>query len=395
MNAVNNAVNTTRTPHSPRTTSTAGATAAPRPRRLSARLRLTLSYALFAVVAGALALAVIYVAMYKIPNYPLTASNPRDDPYAPTRDEIMNQVVRYSGLALLAVTAIGLAGGWIIAGRVLRPLQEITRAADRAAAGSLEHRIGLTGRRDEFTDLSDTFDHMLGRIQESFEAQRRFAANASHELRTPLSVSRTMLDVAVADPSGQDYGRLVSRLSETNRRGIEIVEALLQLSALNRTELTLEPADLADTATEALGLIREEAAELGITVSAEALPAPVTGNAVLLRQVALNLLQNGLRHNLPTGGGTVTLTTGTAPSGRSTLTVTNTGEQLRPEAVATYAEPFLRGRGRLAATGGSARGHGLGLAIVADIVDAHDGTLDLHPAPGGGLTASITLPELR
>ncbi|MGW7415470.1 sensor histidine kinase [Streptomyces sp. NPDC054863] len=365
-----------------------------RPRRLSARLRLTLSYALFAVVAGTLALAVVYVAMYKIPNYPLTASNPRDNPYAPARSEILHQVVRYSGLALLAVTVIGLAGGWLIAGRVLRPLQEITRAADRAAAGSLDHRIGLGGRPDEFTDLSDTFDHMLGRIQESFEEQRRFAANASHELRTPLSVSRTMLDVAIADPSGQDYGRLVSRLYETNQRGIEIVESLLQLSAVRRTELPLEPVDFAETAAEALGLIREEAAERGITVSAEILPAPVTGHPVLLRQVALNLLQNGLRHNLPTGGGTVTLATGTGSSGRSTLTVTNTGEQLGPEAVATYAEPFLRGRGRLAGTtGGSPRGHGLGLAIVSGIVDAHGGTLDLHPAPGGGLTASVTLPE--
>ncbi|MFI0981674.1 sensor histidine kinase [Streptomyces sp. NPDC021093] len=385
-----NAVNTPRTP-----LRTAQDPAATRPRRLSARLRLTLSYALFAVVAGALALAVVYVAMYKIPNYPLTASNPRDNAVAPTRGEILHQVVQYSALALLVVTVIGLAGGWIIAGRVLRPLQEITRAADRAAAGSLEHRIGLTGRRDEFTDLSDTFDHMLGRIQESFEAQRRFTANASHELRTPLTVSRTMLDVAVADPSGQDYGRLVSRLYETNQRGIEIVEALLQLSALDRTELALDSADLAEAATESLGLIGEEAAERGITVSAETLPAPVTGNAVLLRQAALNLLQNGLRHNLPTGG-TVTLTTGTTPAGQSTLTVTSTGEQLRPEAVATYAEPFLRGRGRLAGTtGGSPRGHGLGLAIVSGIVDAHGGTLDLRPAPGGGLTASVTLPGPR
>ena len=362
-----------------------------RPRRPTARLRLTLSYALFAVVAGACALGVLYVAMYSFPNYPLTASNPRDNAYAPTRSEIMDQVVRVSGLALLAVTVIGLIGGWFIAGRVLRPLHEITRAAGRAASGSLEHRIGLTGRRDEFTDLSDTFDHMLGRLQESFEAQRRFAANASHELRTPLSVTRTMLDVAVADPAGQDYGRLVSRLRETNQRGVEIVDALLQLSALDQSELPLEALDLADCAKEAVALVQEEAAGAGITVTAETRSAPVTGNAVLLRQLALNLLQNGLRHNLPTGG-SVTLTTGTDPAGRGVLTVTSTGEELRPEAVATYAEPFLRGRGRLAGTaGGARRGHGLGLAIVSAIVDSHGGELTLAPAPEGGLTVRVSL----
>ncbi|MFF0743608.1 sensor histidine kinase [Streptomyces sp. NPDC004111] len=363
-----------------------------RARRLTARMRLTLSYALFAVVTAACALGVIYVAMYKFPNYPLMPSNPRDKPNAPSRAEIMDQVVRVSGLTLLAVTVIGLAGGWFIAGRVLRPLHEITRAADRAASGSLEHRIGLTGRRDEFTDLSDTFDHMLERLQEAFEAQRRFTANASHELRTPLSVTRTMLDVAVADPAGQDYGRLVSRLRETNQRGIEIVDALLQLSALDRTELPLRPVDLAGPAKEALELVRQEAAEAGIAVTAETGPAPVTGNAVLLRQLALNLLHNGLRHNLPTGG-SVALSTGGGPGGTGVLTVTSTGEELRADAVATYAEPFLRGRGRVAATaGGARRGHGLGLAIVSGIVDAHGGTLTLTPVAGGGLTVRVSLP---
>ena len=166
-------------------------------------MKLTLSYALFLVIAGALMLGVIYLGMRYIPNYPLTSSNPHDRPYAPARFQILDALLRISRYALLSLAVVGLTGGWLIAGRVLRPLQEITKAAQRAATGALDHRIGLRGRRDEFTDLSDAFDHMLDRLQTSFEAQQRFTANASHELRTPLAITRTMLDVAVADPGAR------------------------------------------------------------------------------------------------------------------------------------------------------------------------------------------------
>ncbi|MFD5063574.1 sensor histidine kinase [Streptomyces sp. NPDC058394] len=364
-----------------------------RPRRLTARMKLTLTYALFVVVAGAFTLAVIYLAMRFVPNYPLTAANPRDESGAPSRQEILQTLLEASGLTLLLLALVGVVGGWFIAGRVLRPLQDITRAAGRAADGSLDHRIGLIGPRDEFTDLSDTFDTMLARLQRSFDAQQRFAANASHELRTPLAINRTMLDVATADPDGQDYPRLVARLRETNQRGIEVTDALLQLSALDHTPPTTQPLDLADTAEEALDLVREEAWTRGITVSTDIRPAPATGDGVLLRQLTLNLLHNALRHNLPTGG-SLTLSTDPDPAhpGQAVLTVTNTGPLL-PDTVDHLTEPFLRGSGRLAEKDPTRRGHGLGLAIVAGIVRAHHGDLTLTSNPGGGLTARVSLPS--
>ncbi|GLF98641.1 sensor histidine kinase [Streptomyces yaizuensis] len=361
-----------------------------RRRRLTARWRLTLSYAFFTLVAGSASLAMIITAMRFIPNYPLTASNPRDRPVAPTRNQIMDALIEASGYALILLGIVGLTAGYVIAGRVLRPLQSITAAAHQAATGALDHRIGLTGRRDEFTDLSDAFDHMLDRLQEAFEMQQRFAANASHELRTPLSITRAMLDVARADPEGQDWDRLTTRLDETNQRGIEIVEALLQLSSLSHEPLRPRPLELAGVAGEALELVREEAADRGVAVTAELGETWVTGHDVLLRQVAVNLLQNAIRHNLPSGG-SLTLTTGTDPAGGALLTVRNTGPVLSAAAVATFTEPFLRGQGRTTTAG--RRGHGLGLSIAAAITGRHGGALTLAPGAAGGLTASLRLPS--
>ncbi|MFG2219301.1 sensor histidine kinase [Streptomyces sp. NPDC048685] len=354
-------------------------------------MKLTLTYALFVVVAGALSLIVVYLAMRFVPYYPLADVNPQAAAIA-TRPDILRALAKASGIALLFLALVGLGAGWLIAGRVLRPLQDITRAARRAAHGSLDHRIGLTGPRDEFTELSDTFDDMLGRLQRSFDAQQRFAANASHELRTPLAVSRTMLDVAVADPDGQDYRRLVSRLRETNQRGIDITDALLRLSALEHTQPAMEHLDLADTARAAVEAVREEAGARDITLSADIRAAPVTGNGVLLRQLTLNLLHNAVRHNLPTGG-TLSLTAGPDPArpGRALLTVTNTGPRL-DDTVDRLTEPFLRGSGRLAEQDSTRRGHGLGLAIVASIVRAHHADLTLTANPGGGLTVRTSLP---
>ncbi|MEU3601886.1 HAMP domain-containing sensor histidine kinase [Streptomyces sp. NPDC006798] len=361
-----------------------------RHRRLTARLRLTLGYAFFAVISGVVALAIIYAVMWSVPNYPFIAANPGDDDYVPSREEIIDVLIRASGYALLLLTVIGLGAGWVLAGQVLRPLQQITRAADRAARGALDHRVGLTGRRDEFTDLSDTFDHMLDRLQRSFEAQRRFAANASHELRTPLAVSRAMLDVARADPEGQDIPVLLSRLAEMNRRGGEIVDALLQLSALGNAPPPMAPLDLSEAVEEALEAVREEAAAQGVKVSAEVRPVAVNGHEVLLRQLVVNLLHNAVRHNLPVGG-SLAVTAGPDPEsdGFAVVRVVNTGAALDPEVVRTLTEPFLRADGRTAAR----RGHGLGLAIVAAVAEAHHGGLVLASNPGGGLTVTVRIPR--
>ncbi len=352
--------------------------------RLTVRLRLTLSYALLLVVAGGVVAVVIYAVMRFVPNYPLTAANPRDVGPVATRGEILDLVVKLSAYAMALLAVIGMAGGWIIAGRMLRPLQEITAAARLAASGSLDHRIGLGGRPDEFTELSDTFDEMLDRLERSFTQYRRFAANASHELRTPHTVMKTMLEVAIADPDHQDVRALASRLHETNQRGIDIVEALLALASLGNRKVELEPVELAEVARRAVEELRPEAEAAGVTLTVDLQRTVVEGNETLVRQLIVNLGQNAIRHNLPSGG-TAKLTV--RPGGR--LTVENTGEVLEPSMVATLTEPFARG-GRLAQRPGRQGGHGLGLALVAAIVTAHNGTLTLTPRTQGGLMAALT-----
>jgi two-component system sensor histidine kinase VanS len=344
--------------------------------RLTVRLRLTLSYAGLLVVAGAVVACVIWLVFRIVPNYPLTPANPRDGRVLPpSRGDILDLVVKLSAYALIFLAIVGLIGGWYLAGRMLKPLQEITAAAQRAAGGSLDHRIGLTGIRDEFTDLSDTFDAMLDRLQGSFEQYRRFAANASHELRTPHAVMKTMLEVAAADPDHQDVPELVKRLAETNQRGIDIVEALLSLTALNNRSVEVDPLDLAAVVRTALPALSSEARGADVELTCDLAESVVEGNEVLLHQVVTNLVQNGIRH----GGGSVAITV--AP-GR--LVVRNDGPVLDAARVWTFTEPFAKDR--------YGAGHGLGLALVDRIVETHRGRLDLVPNPDGGLTASVVLP---
>jgi two-component system sensor histidine kinase VanS len=366
---------------------------------------LTLSYALLLVLAGGVIGIIIYAVMRFVPNYPLTAANPRDQTPVATRGEILDTVVKLTLYALALLAAIGMGAGWIIAGRMLRPLQEITAAARLAASGSLDHRIRLGGPRDEFTDLSDTFDEMLERLERAFTQYRRFAGNASHELRTPHAVMKTMLEVAIADPDHQDVRELARRLHETNQRGIDIVEALLALASLGNRKVELEPVNLASVARQAVLELQPEAEAAGVTLSTSIEGSIVEGNETLLRQLIVNLGQNAIRHNLPAGG---TARLSVRSGGR--LTVINTGELIDPVKVATLTEPFTRGarvakrpsqpRGQGQSQGQSrgqsqGPGHGLGLALVAAIVTAHNGTLDLTPQPTGGLNASVCLRPLH
>ncbi|WBQ06315.1 sensor histidine kinase [Kribbella sp. CA-293567] len=353
--------------------------------RLTVRLRLTLSYALLLVLAGGVIGIIIYAVMRFVPNYPLTAANPRDQGPVATRGEILDTVVELTLYALALLAAIGMGAGWIIAGRMLRPLQEITAAARLAASGSLDHRIRLAGPRDEFTDLSDTFDEMLTRLERSFTQYRRFAANASHELRTPHAVMKTMLEVAIADPEHQDVRELAHRLDETNQRGIDIVESLLALASLGNRKIEFEPLNLATVARQVAEELRPEAEAAGVTLGTELQGSVVLGNEILIRQLVQNVVQNAIRHNLPAGG---TALLRVLPDGR--LTVANSGEVLDPAKVATLTEPFVRG-GRLAKRPGQQGGHGLGLALVEAIAIAHGGSLDLTSRPAGGLDVSVQL----
>jgi two-component system, OmpR family, sensor histidine kinase VanS len=353
---------------------------------LSARLKLTLSYAGFLMLAGVLMLAAVWVVVLRyIPNGVLSHMHPswwflfdRSDP--------LHGFGSIAAIVLAFLLVFGLLGGWFLAGRMLAPLTRITDATRVAANGSLSHRIQLEGRRDEFRELADAFDTMLARLEAHVAEQQRFAANASHELRTPLAVTQTLLDVARIDPS-RGNGELVDRLYAVNSRAIGLTEALLQLSRADQRSFTPEHVDLSLIAEEATETLLPLAEQRGLTVETSADMTPAIGSPALLLQMSTNLLHNAIVHNLPEQG-TVWVTTSVHPKS-VVLTVENTGEKLTPQVVATLAEPFLRGTKRIRT---DHAGVGLGLAIVKSITQAHDGTLTLTPRAAGGLRVTVQLP---
>jgi two-component system sensor histidine kinase VanS len=359
---------------------------------LSVRLKLTLSYAGFLMLAGALLLAAVWVFLLRdvpdgafVPNLSdlLRAFDPRNfDP--------RNFGPRAFGPAAAAVLAFllvfGLLGGWILAGRMLAPLTRITDATRMAANGSLSHRIQLPGRRDEFRELADAFDAMLARLEAHIAEQQRFAANASHELRTPLAISQTLLDVVRNDPR-RDTSELVDRLHAVNARAIDLTEALLLLSRADQRSFTREPVDLSLAAEEATETLLPLAEKRGVTIETSGDITPTIGSQALLLQMTTNLVHNAIVHNLPEQG-TVWVTTSVHPK-TVVLTVENTGEKLTPQLASTLAEPFRRATERIRT---DHAGVGLGLAIVKSITQAHDGTLTLTPRPAGGLRVTVQLP---
>jgi two-component system sensor histidine kinase VanS len=289
---------------------------------------------------------------------------------------------------LAFLLAFGLVGGWILAGRMLAPLTRITNAARMAGNRSLSHRIRMTGRQDEFRELSDAFDSMLEQLESHVAEQQRFAANASHELRTPLAISRTLLDIARQDPT-RDRGELIERLHAANARAINLTEALLLLSRGERGNFTRESVDLSLIAEEAAETLLPLAEQRRITLDVTGGAARTSGSAELLLRMVANLVQNAIVHNLPADG---TVRVHTASHGdMSVLRVENTGRRLPPELVPTLTEPFQRGTERVRTD--EHAGIGLGLAIVHSIVRAHDGTLDLVPRPAGGLLVTVQLPS--
>jgi len=357
---------------------------------MSARLRLALSYAGFLVLAGAATLVGVYMVLRYVPNYPVTASHPADFPQVASRREILGALLQMSIPIIGTMALIGVVGGWLLAGRVLRPLREINEAARIAATGRLDHRINFTGRIDEFGQLADSFDHMLDRLDDAFATQERFAANASHELRTPLAVTSTLLDVARAAPEEQDYPELLKRLQITNDRAIGLTEALLRLADVNAITAVAEPVNLATIAENALDENADEADLRQVTIEAQLENAPTVGDATLLEQMVTNLLQNAIRHNH--AHGTVQLVTRQRMEQSAVvLRLENTGIEYSSQAAERLADPFLRGAGRVTQTD-ERKGYGLGLALVKRIATVHDGTLTIWPRAGGGLITTVTLP---
>jgi two-component system sensor histidine kinase VanS len=347
---------------------------------LSVRLKLTLSYAGFLMLAGVVLLVAGYFSLSRgvHPGVVFMVSSHADllRDFAPTAAIVM---------AFLLV--FGLVGGWLLAGRMLAPLTRITDATRVAANGSLSHRIKLEGRQDEFRELADAFDTMLARLEAHVTEQQRFAANASHELRTPLAITQTLLDVARKDPN-RDNSELVDRLRVVNTRAIDLTEALLLLSRADRRSFTRENVDLSLIAEEATETLLPLAERRGLTIETSGDAAPTIGSRALLLQLSTNLVHNAIVHNLPEHG-TVWVTTSVRPQS-AVLIVENTGEELTPQLVSTLAEPFQRGTKRIRA---DHAGVGLGLAIVKSITQAHEGTVTLAPRAAGGLRVTVRLPS--
>jgi two-component system sensor histidine kinase VanS len=361
---------------------------------LSVRLKLTLSYAGFLMLAGALMLATVWVFLLR---YDPNGAIFRAGGLAPNHLMIQGDVLvalrvllsaygPAAAMALAFLLVFGLLGGWLIAGRMLAPLTRITDATRVAANGSLSHRIRLPGRRDEFRELADAFDTMLAQLESHVAEQQRFAANASHELRTPLAITRTLLDVARNDLN-HDNGELVNRLRAVNTRAIDLTEALLLLSRADQRSFTREHVDLSLIAEEATETLLPLAEKRGLTIETSGDVTPAIGSHALLLQLTTNLVHNAIVHNLPEQG-IVWVTTSVQPES-AVLTVENTGEKLTPQLVSTLAEPFVRGTKRIHT---DHAGVGLGLAIVKGITQAHDGTLTLTPRPAGGLCVRVQLP---
>jgi len=376
----------------------------PRLPRRTARLRLTVLYGGVCLVFGAILLAVTYLialhavvpVMYAAP-VSTTGSGPHAVVAHGAAVQGVTQQITFdraqmlvqSGIALAIVAMVAIVIGWLLAGRVLRPLSTITAAAKRISARSLDERLALQGPDDELKELGETLDDLFARLEASFGAQRRFAADASHELRTPLTRERTLLQVTLADPASTlGTWRAVSQeLLASNAEQERLIEALLTLASSEGGLVQREPVDLAAATNTALDIPRPGISRLGLNIRADAQPAMLEGDPLLVQQLVTNLIDNAVRHNIP--GGDVQASTMTS-GGHAVLSVTNSGPVIKPAEVDRLFQPFQRLGTRRARRD---NGHGLGLSIVRAIATAHGATIAARPRPDGGLAIDVTFPS--
>lgn len=381
--------------------------------RLTLRARLTLVYGSLFVLCGIVLLGVTYVlvaatmprrvnteALDLLTRLPIrtgmTVTELRQalSKYERNvRESTLESLLTQGGMALLLVAAVAIGFGWLLAGRALQPLNQITATARRiASAGTagrgLHERIALRGPRDEVRELADTFDAMLERLDRSFDSQRRLVANASHELRTPLAINRSLLELAVTRPDASaDLRQLAGSLLEVNERHERLVDGLLTLADSENEVVDRAPVDLAEVAGHTTDQLAAVAESAGISVVRQIGPAPTSGDPILLERMAQNLVENAIRHNVA-GQGWLCVRT-EAVSGWVTLAVSNTGPVVPGYEVETLFQPFRRLRHERV---GGGRGFGLGLSIVRGVARAHGGDAAAVPRDGGGLTVTVWLP---
>jgi signal transduction histidine kinase len=300
----------------------------------------------------------------------------------------LHQLVTQSAIALGVMAVLAVVLGWLVAGRVLRPLRTMATATQQITERNLHERLALPGPNDEVKHLADTIDGLLARLDSAFQAQRHFVANASHELRTPLTFDRALLEVALADPdaSAEDLRATLEELLVSGEQQERLIEALLTLASSERGLERREHVELAAAAERALSTIGPEAARQGLQVTSSLAAAPLSGNPALVQRMIANLMENAVRYNVP--GGSIDLRT-ECRDGSAVLTVTNSGLSVSRDDVDRLFQPFQRlGNDRTTHPGG----HGLGLSIVRAVVTAHDAGLKMQLRPSGGLIVQIYFP---
>ena len=369
-------------------------------------MRLTLFYAGLFLLLGTALLAVVYlltahgttvqlssaspapVRLQLGPGFPTLPAPARHDIAVQQRNADLGALLTISWV-VLALTTIGAAVlGWFVAGRVLRPLRSITSTARTISAGNLHERLALTGPNDEFKQLGDTLDDLLGRLEASFEAQRRFVASASHELRTPLTLERTLLQVALADPNGneQTLRATCEELLASQADQERLLESLLTLASSERGLEQRQPVDVEALAAAELERLQPKIERSGLTLETTLGPAVTTGEPALIRRLVANLIDNAIDHNVE--GGRIEIRTG-EDTDYALFAVSNSGPPIEAAQVEKLFEPFQRLNGRTAENGH----HGLGLSIVRAIAVAHNAEVAATPRSGGGLTVTVRLPR--
>jgi signal transduction histidine kinase len=369
-------------------------------RSLSVRWRLTLFYTLVVALSGAVLLALVYGLVTQSQNRSMTVERPGGQVTVPMDGRVviqakedavgstMDQLVQNSWLALVLVTAGSVGVGWLVAGRVLRPVHTITTRAQRISADSLDERIALGGPRDELRDLADTFDALLARVQQTVNSERRLVATMSHELRTPLANQQAALDVALTDPDAdaEELRSAASTALDQSRRAARTIDALLVLARAQSGEAVGPPVpvDLRAAVTDAIDEVRR--VDDGLAWDLHLDDVTVPGEPVLLGRAVVNLVHNAAHHNVPDGSIAVTLSS--AHDGAHVV-VENSGPPVPADAAADLVLPFRR---RADDRTGTDAGVGLGLTVVRAVADHHGGRLRLDPRQGGGLVVELVLP---
>ncbi len=367
------------------------------------RLMLLISAVLFA--SGALLLAITYAQVAQRGSVKVVEASPVQTPEsgrAPgggvpgagaavvERQHIVDLHAQLgaSGVALALMAVFALVLGWLVAGRVLRPLRTVTAAAQQISAEHLDRRLAVEGPRDELKELGDTIDGLLGRLQDSFESQRRFVANASHELRTPLTVSRALLEMIIEDPNAtvESLRATCRQVLEEGEQQEQLIDSLLVLARSQRGLERREPLDLALVTTDVLRAHEADAAARGLHFEHSLKPALLSGDRRLIERLVSNLVENAFRHNVAQGR--VRVVVG-SDDGHATLAITNTGPLVAPEDVERLLQPFQRMSQERT---GERDGLGLGLSIVQAIARAHDATVAVRAQFGGGLEVEVSFP---